>query len=78
VSHVVHVPFAAHPCSLFKAYDYDADHIRLYAEAAQNPESMQAYLDTYVFGVPDHAAYLAKVGGEELKQRISADPQRGY
>ena len=78
VSHVVHVPYAAHPCSLFQAYDYDADHIRLYAEAAQSPEGMRAYLDSYVYGVPDHAAYLAKVGGDELIKKIDADPERGY
>ena len=78
VSHVVHVPFAAHPCSLFQGYDYDADHIRLYAEAAQSPEGIRAYLETYVYGLPDHAAYLAKVGGDELLNKIAADPHRGY
>jgi glutaconate CoA-transferase subunit A len=49
-SHVVHLPFAAHPTSVYHAYDYDADHIKHYADASKTPEAFRDYLDRY--GVP--------------------------
>jgi glutaconate CoA-transferase subunit A len=48
VSHVVHLPFAAHPSSVYHAYDHDADHIRQYADASRTPEGFRNYLDKYV------------------------------
>lgn len=78
VSHVVHVPFAAHPTSLFMSYDYDAEHIKLYAKAALKPETFNEYLAEYVTGTTDHAAYLVKAGGDAMLQNILADPKLGY
>ncbi|MBN1661475.1 MAG: CoA transferase subunit A [Anaerolineae bacterium] len=78
VSHVVHLPFAAHPNSVYQAYDYDADHIRRYAEASQTREGFQAYLDRYVYGVQDHWAYLELVGGMKRLAGLAADPILGY
>src|SRR5512137_2844734 len=63
VSHVVELPFAAHPTSVYRAYDYDAGQIKCYVEATRTPEDFQAYLDRYVFGVKDHAEYIERVGG---------------
>lgn len=45
VSHVVQLPFSAHPASVYRAYDYDADEIRRYAEAAKTPAGLRAYLE---------------------------------
>jgi acyl CoA:acetate/3-ketoacid CoA transferase alpha subunit len=78
VSHVVHVPYAAHPNSMYGVYDYDAEHIKLYASATQTPESFQDYLEKYVFSVKTHEEYLKKVGGDELLKRIKANPKLGY
>ncbi len=78
VSHVVHLPFAAHPTSVYRAYDYDADHIRRYVEASKTPAGLQEYLDKYVYGVEDHWDYLARVGGMEHLARLTADTIRGY
>lgn len=78
VSHVVHLPFSAHPTAVYRAYDYDADHIRLYAEAAKTPEGMRAYLDKYVYGVKDHWEYLELLGGMRHLTRLVADPVLGY
>src|SRR5512137_2998518 len=33
VSHVVELPFAAHPTSVYREYDYDAEQIKCYVEA---------------------------------------------
>lgn len=78
VSHVVHLPFAAHPTSVYRAYDYDAGHIRLYANASKTPEGVQEYLETYVHGVGDHWAYLERIGGLKHLTGLLADPILGY
>jgi glutaconate CoA-transferase subunit A len=78
VSHVVHLPFGAHPSSVYRAYDYDADHIKLYAKAALTPEGIREYLDEYVYGVKDHWEYLEKLGDLKHLSALVADPILGY
>ena len=78
VSHVVELPFSAHPSSVYNVYDFDRDHIALYAKASKTEEGFQSYLDDYVFGVKDHADYLNRVGGKTHLDSLIADPQRGY
>jgi acyl CoA:acetate/3-ketoacid CoA transferase alpha subunit len=78
VSHVVELPFAAHPSSVYGVYDYDREHIERYVEATCNPDSWGPYLDEYVYGVKDHWEYLEKVGGERRLSQLRADPILGY
>ena len=78
VSHVVELPFAAHPTSVYQAYDYDAGQIQAYVEATHTPETFRAYLDQYVYGVKDHWEYLERVGGLERLKDLQADPVLGY
>ncbi len=78
VSHVVELPFAAHPTSVYGAYDYDAEQIERYVAATRTPDAFRAYLDEYVYGVTDHWGYLAKVGGERRMHELRADPILGY
>jgi glutaconate CoA-transferase subunit A len=78
VSHVVELPFAAHPTSVYRMYDYDAEQIERYVEATRTPESFKAFLDEYVYGVKDHWAYLEKVGGLRRLSTLQADPLLGY
>jgi glutaconate CoA-transferase subunit A len=78
VSHVVELPFSAHPTSVYRAYDYDAGHIQKYVEATRTPEDFQTYLSRYVFGVKDHAEYLERVGGIPYLNSLRADPVKGY
>jgi acyl CoA:acetate/3-ketoacid CoA transferase alpha subunit len=78
VSHVVHLPFSAHPSSVYGVYDFDKDHIKLYAEASRTPQGFQEYLETYVFGVKDHWEYLEKLGGMKYLDTLLADPILGY
>jgi hypothetical protein len=77
-SHVVHLPFAAHPTSAYHVYDYDADHIRQYAEASKTPKGFRDYLDKYVYGTKDHWEYLELIGGAKHMARLAADPVLGY
>jgi glutaconate CoA-transferase, subunit A len=78
VSHVVELPFASHPTSVYAAYDYDAAHIERYVAATRTPDSFKAYLVEYVYGVKDHGEYLEKIGGESHLKALRADPMLGY
>jgi glutaconate CoA-transferase subunit A len=78
VSHVVELPFAAHPTSVYGVYDYDPEQIERYVEATRTPELFVTFLDEYVYGVKDHWDYLEKVGGERHLNSLRADPILGY
>lgn len=78
VSHVVELPFAAHPTSVYGSYDYDAEQIERYVEATRTPEALTAYLQEFVYGVEDHWGYLARIGGERRLSVLRADPVLRY
>jgi glutaconate CoA-transferase subunit A len=78
VEAVVHQPFGAHPTSVFGCYDYDSEHLKLYAEQHKTPEKMNEYLQKYVLGTRDHWEYLEKVGGLRRMNEIKAEAIFGY
>jgi len=78
VSHVVHLPFSAHPTSVYRAYDYDAEQIEAYVQATETQESFREYLDRYVYSVKDHWEYLERVGGMKRLSALRADAILGY
>jgi acyl CoA:acetate/3-ketoacid CoA transferase alpha subunit len=78
VEAIVHQPFGAHPTSVFRCYDYDAEHLTLYVEHARRAESVRKYLETYVLGSKDHWAYLEKAGGLRRLAELRADRILGY
>jgi glutaconate CoA-transferase subunit A len=77
VEAVIRVPFGAHPTGMFRYYDFDREHVARYMTAAKSPEAFREYLNEYVFGVAEHAAYLQKIGLRRL-MALRADPWRGY
>ncbi|MFI5361053.1 MAG: CoA transferase subunit A [Elusimicrobiota bacterium] len=68
VDAVVAAPFGAHPGETCGLYRRDEPHIREYLEAARTEAGTRRYLDEFVHGVTDHAAYLARVGRARLKR----------
>ncbi len=78
VSHVVELPFGAHPTSVYREYDYDSKAIEEYVEASKTPESFIAFLEKTVFGVKDHSTYLELMGGKNNLRKLKADPVLGY
>lgn len=78
VSHVVELPFAAHPTSVYGVYDYDAAAIEQYVEATRTPEDVRRYLEETIYGAKDHWEYLARMGGMERLAALRADPSLGY
>jgi len=77
VAAIVHAPFGAHPSALYRYYDFDHDHLVMYANAARRKETFDAYLKEYVLGVKDQWEYLEKIGVKKLSE-IRADPLLGY
>jgi glutaconate CoA-transferase subunit A len=77
VAHVVHVPFGSHPYAVYNYYDHDPRQLKDYHAAAMIDEDFQAYLEKYVYGVPDFESYLGVVGSARL-DGLKADPEYGY
>lgn len=63
---IVEAPYGAHPFSCLHVYDQDRTHLADYARAGRTAESFHRYLDSYVYGVASHDAYLDLVGGARL------------
>ncbi len=61
VTAVVHLPGGAHPTAAHGRYPLDEPHLLEYIEAARADSTFKPYLDHYVFGPKDHAAYLELV-----------------
>lgn len=59
---ITEAPMGAHPGVMWPEYEWDAAHLGEYSKAATDPEAFKQYLDKYVYGAPDHEAYLKLVG----------------
>ena len=73
VDAVVVEPWGAHPSYAQGFYDRDNDFYVAWENVSRDAAKLSAYLDEYVFGVPDRSAYLAKHPG--LVERLRADEQ---
>ncbi len=63
VDAVCEVPFGAHPTTMPYMYYFDEEHIGEWLSQSETPEGTRDYLDKYVYGLPDFAAYLEHIGG---------------
>jgi glutaconate CoA-transferase subunit A len=66
VDAVVHEPFGAHPSYVQGSYDRDNDFYLEWDRLSRDEDRTLAWLDEWVYGVPDRAAYLRKLGPERL------------
>lgn len=72
VSHVVHEPWGCHPSFVQGFYDRDNDFYVQWEDISRHPETYQAYLEEFVYGVRDRQEYLAKLQSgllEKLRAR---------
>jgi hypothetical protein len=67
VDAVVEAPFGSHPGEMAGAYVRDEPHIKQYYRDAEDADKAQAYMERWIYGVADHAAYLDLVGRERLE-----------
>jgi glutaconate CoA-transferase, subunit A len=74
VTGVSEVPMGAHPTACYPFYAYDRPHTALYYEAARKGADVfcAEYLDIFVHGAPDHADYLARIGGKTTRTRLAS------
>jgi glutaconate CoA-transferase subunit A len=66
VSTVVHLPWGAHPSPVQGHYNRDHPVYADYHRRSATPEAVREWLAEWVYGLPDHRAYLAKLGPERL------------
>jgi acyl CoA:acetate/3-ketoacid CoA transferase alpha subunit len=76
VDAVVEAPFGSHPGEMCYTYERDEPGIKAWVEASTSAESTRAYLEKYVYDVPDHQAYLRLIGEVRLGELRSAVPGR--
>jgi glutaconate CoA-transferase subunit A len=83
VSHVVHEPWGCHPSYVQGFYDRDNDFYVKWDDISRDPATYAAYLDEFVYGVRDRAAYVEKLGGPLIdklraKSRVCEGVDYGY
>lgn len=68
VDAVVHEPYGAHPSYVQGYYDRDNAFYLDWDKRSRDQESTEAWLQEWVYDLPDRAAYLQKLGQERLAQ----------
>ena len=76
VDAVVEAPFGSHPGEMCYDYERDEDQIKAWIEASKTEETTKAYLEKYIYGVKDHAAYRKLVGEKRLADLKAMVPGR--
>ena len=74
VSAVCHVPYACHPSYAQGYYDRDNEFYLAWDKVSSSQESVEAWLDEWVYGVKDREEYWAKLG-EEVQKRLEVKPK---
>ena len=67
VAAVVHAPGGAHPAPVQGYYNRDHAFFSEYHQVTRTREGMEAWLDAWVYGVTDRAAYLEKLGAQRWR-----------
>jgi glutaconate CoA-transferase subunit A len=73
VSAVCHVPFACHPSYAQGYYDRDNEFYLQWDKISESRESVQAWLEEWVYGVKDREEYRQKLGPATL-ERLRVPP----
>jgi glutaconate CoA-transferase subunit A len=70
-------PWGAHPTSVYRYYQHDADHLREYQKAAREGGAVfDAYLEKYVFSCASFDDYLDKIGGLKKYNRLQQEMRK--
>ena len=73
VNAIVHEPFGAHPSYAQGFYDRDNEFYLEWDRRSRTVDGMNAYLDEWVYGIPDRATYKKKCG-EKMLARLRPVP----
>jgi glutaconate CoA-transferase subunit A len=74
VSAVCAVPYGAHPSYAQGYYDRDTEFYLAWDALSRDPDALQAWLDEWVYGLPDRAAYVQKLGAPRV-DALRPEPQ---
>lgn len=77
VDAIVLVPWGAHPSAVPYYYDYDAKFIAETDVAQRDEDSMNKWMDEWVYGPKDWRDYIKKLGAEKLLD-LRAEQATGY
>jgi len=73
VNAVVHEPYGAHPSYVQGYYDRDNESYLTWDKLSQDHAAVLAWLDEWVYGVENHAAYVRKIGQARL-DKLKPEP----
>ncbi len=73
VDAVCHVPYACHPSYAQGYYDRDNDFYLQWDKISESNETVQAWLEEWVYGVKDRGEYWGKLG-EQAHRRLAIQP----
>lgn len=73
VTAICHVPYGAHPSYAQGYYDRDNAFYVEWDSISRDPSRLQAWLEEWVYGVPDRAAYWERLG-PEVHRRLAVGP----
>jgi len=71
---VCHMPYACHPSYAQGYYDRDNEFYLAWDKVSSSQESVQAWLDEWVYGVKDREEYWDKLG-VEVHERLAVKPR---
>ncbi|PID78366.1 MAG: acyl CoA--acetate/3-ketoacid CoA transferase subunit alpha [Deltaproteobacteria bacterium] len=77
VDYLVELPWAGHPTGCFGSYEADGKFINNFFTSSRQQEGLDAWVKEWIEDLPDHNAYLNKVGLENL-EKLRANPVFGY
>jgi glutaconate CoA-transferase subunit A len=73
VDAVVHEPYGAHPSYVQGYYDRDNESYLTWDKLSQDHAAVVAWLDEWVYGLENHAAYVRKIGQAYL-DKLKPEP----
>jgi glutaconate CoA-transferase subunit A len=73
VNKVVHEPYGAHPSYVQGYYDRDNESYLTWDKLSQDHAAVVAWLDEWVYGLENHAAYVRKIGQAYL-DKLKPEP----
>lgn len=74
VDAVCHVPYCAHPSYTQGYYNRDNDFYLEWDRLSESSQNLQDYLNEWVYGLTDRAAYWAKLGAH-VHERLAVAPR---
>jgi glutaconate CoA-transferase subunit A len=73
VDAVVHEPYGAHPSYVQGYYDRDNESYLAWDKLSQDHAAVEAWLEEWVYGLPNHSAYVQKLGQSHF-DRLKPEP----